>query len=140
MSAIASAVLELVTRYFLKIRFFNKTRKLKAASKFRESFTKEIAKCEAKGDFRIKPILCGALEKHQEAIVEYEPFIHSKDLDNFRSDWDKYRSLHSSPVLNEFIQEPGLNKEGYIKEITESEQRELSLSHFKKLLSYAPVK
>lgn len=138
--AIFSAILEFFTGYLLKIKYFNKIRKIKAASKFREAFAKEINKCKSHGDFKIKAILFEAMPKHQEAVTLYEPFIVKTNLDSFKKVWEKYCQLHNSPILNELIPEAGIGKEGYIREITESEQRKLSLSHLNKLINYAPNK
>jgi hypothetical protein len=140
MSAIASVIFEFFMKYLLKIWSFHKIRKIEAASHFRTAFSEEIARCKSKKDFKVKAILFEAIDKHQEAVGLYEPFLKEPELGSFQNAWDKYRQLHSSPGLNEFIPESGIGKEGYIQEISEQEQRKLSLSHLNKLASYAPIK
>jgi hypothetical protein len=139
-STFINAVIKFFTSYFFKIRLFNKTCKLEASSKFRDAFSEEISRCKTPGDFKIKEILFKAMLNHQKAVTLFEPFVEKSNLDSFIRTWEKYCRLHDSPILNELVPEKGIEKEGYIQEITEAEQRELSLSFLNKLVSYASVK
>lgn len=133
-------MIKLFFSYLLKINFVNKKRKLEASSKFREAFSEEISKCKIPGDFKIKEILFNARLKHQEAVTLFEPFIEKSNLDSFKQTWEKYCELHRYPGSNVLAPETGIGKEGCLREITEAEQRELSLSHLNKLINYAIVK
>lgn len=100
MSAIASVIFEFFTKHFLQIWQRNKIRKIEAASNFRASFSKEIAKCKSKKEFKVKIFLFDAIDKHQEAVGLYEEFLKGTELVNFKNSWNKYRQLHSSNEVN----------------------------------------
>jgi len=116
-AVIIGATIGFIGTYFVSTKLFNKQRSLEAASKFREAFAEEIAKCKSSGDFKIKNVLT-----------------------DFRKTWKKYCELNHYSPINDLVPEAGINNEGYIRELSETEQRENSLSFLNQLIKYAPVK
>ncbi len=144
MNEFYAAILGIITggivTYFVSYFLLKKQRSLEAAAKFREAFSEEIAKCKYTKEAEIKSILIKAMIKHEKAVILYEPFINKSKIDNFRRTWDKYCELNSYSNINDFVPETGINKEGYIRELSEKEQRDNSLSFLVQLIKYAPVK
>ena len=138
-AALLGALVGIIGTYFFSLRLLKDQRRQEAASRFREAFAPEAAKCKAKGEFRIKEVVAEALPRHEKAVILYEPFVKDSELMHFRSSWEKYCALNEYSNLNDFAPEPGIGNEGYIAEISEREQRANTLSHINGLLKYAPV-
>jgi hypothetical protein len=125
--------------YFNNRMAFQRQRKYEASASFREAFVEEYVSCLSSDGFSIKQRCLESFVKHQKAVVLFEPYLKSQKLTQFRRAWDKYCEDMSFKNLNQFVPESGIGKEGYIRELNEKEQRELVLSFYNKLFSFASV-
>ncbi|MEK7259143.1 MAG: hypothetical protein AAB211_05025 [Pseudomonadota bacterium] len=131
--AIAGAVLGGFITHYVEAGF----RRRDAVQKFRASFVEEIASCMSSDDFKIKQVLREALIKHRCAVIMFEPFLQKNARAKFNDLWHKYCCLFESSLLNDFVPENGIGSEGYIRELSESEQRRNSLDYLRSLLDLA---
>ena len=129
-------LLPLVGGYFLYLH----KRKQKAASKFREAFSEEIAQCKSQEQFRIREVLAASMLKHEKAVILFKPFLKGEEKLEFVSAWTEYRMSNRYSSLNDFEAERGVNSDGYLREISEHEQRKKALSQLSSLIRYAPIK
>ena len=138
-AALLGAITGFIVTYFTSSLLLQSQRRLEAASKFREAFSEEIARCKHPQEIKIKHILIEAMIKHEKAVILYEPFIEKSKKTDFKNTWNKYCELNMYSNLNSFTPEAGLDKEGYIREMSEKEQKENSLAHLTKLIEYASI-
>ena len=138
-AAILGAIVGFIGTYFASTRLFSKQRKLEAASKFREAFSEEIAACKSTDKFSIKEITVIAMKKHEKAVILFEPFLEKSKINKFHKHWNKYCEFNNYKNINELVPESGINMEGHIRELSESEQRTNTLSYLNILIGFAPV-
>lgn len=140
MSEVISAVIGAIVGFGGTYLLFLHQRKLEARAKFREAFAEDMALCKSKAEFKIRDMLTKSLVKHESAVILFEPYLGKGQRQEFFQTWEKYCELLDYSPLNDFVPESGLGVEGYIRELTEVEQRDNSFRHLIKIISFAKVR
>ena len=123
--------------FFLNLVGQKMTERKAAQLKFRDAFVPEISLCKSSKKFRIQEATYKVLEKHEEAVVTYIQYVPDAKKVEFEKLWEQYKEMLRYPNINHIADEIGIEKQGYIKELNEEQQRKKTLSLLQRLVAYA---